>query len=231
MHHILVFDLDGTLADLGKGMTEKNAERLKALEALGYRIAICSGKPTYYLCGFMRQIGLKEPILIGENGATFQFGVDLPPKCYFIYPHTKIAREQLSLLRARINEALGERIWYQPNEVALTPFPPNEECFAVIQKIIDSHSNDLNELAVYRHVDSFDIIPKNISKANGLSYLAEKIGMKANSFVAVGDGPNDLSMFAYADVAVGIGEKVKDAVDFTFQNIGDALNFFIERKI
>lgn len=225
MHKILVFDLDGTLAALGKGMTEKSIKRLKELEQMGYRITVCSGKPTYYLCGFMRQIGLASPILIGENGATFQFGVDLPPKVFFTYPHSTLAREQLASLRARFDEALPERLWYQPNEVALTPFPPDEECFSVIQDLIDSAPNALSELSAYRHADSFDIIPKTISKANGLAYLAERLELTSADFIAIGDGPNDLSMFAFADIALGIGQKVQAYVDRAFGEIEEALDF------
>ncbi|MBQ3002547.1 MAG: HAD hydrolase family protein, partial [Clostridia bacterium] len=51
MHKVLVFDLDGTLAELGKGITQENIQKLFQLESMGYRIAVCSGKPTYYLCG------------------------------------------------------------------------------------------------------------------------------------------------------------------------------------
>jgi HAD superfamily hydrolase (TIGR01484 family) len=80
MHKLLVFDLDGTLAEIGKGMLPEDVAEFHRLERCGYRIAICSSKPVCYLCGFMRQVGLKDPILIGENGAVFQFGVELPPR-------------------------------------------------------------------------------------------------------------------------------------------------------
>ena len=70
MHRLLVFDLDGTLAQVGKGMLPEDIEKLLSLEKEGYTIVICSGKPSYYLCGFARQIGLANPILVGENGAT-----------------------------------------------------------------------------------------------------------------------------------------------------------------
>ena len=69
MHKLLVFDLDGTLAPVGKPMADDTLGLLRSLEKAGYRIAVCSGKPTYYLCGLLRQAGLDAPVLIGENGA------------------------------------------------------------------------------------------------------------------------------------------------------------------
>ena len=78
MIRLAVFDLDGTLAPLGKPVAPETVALLHQLENTGVRIALCSGKPTYYLCGFARQLGLADPILVGENGAVIQLGVDLP---------------------------------------------------------------------------------------------------------------------------------------------------------
>ena len=54
MVRLIVFDLDSTLAPLGKGMGEKELELFREIEKKGVRIAICSGKTCDYLCGFMR---------------------------------------------------------------------------------------------------------------------------------------------------------------------------------
>ena len=69
MYKLIVFDLDGTLAALGKGIAPQSIAALRRLEDAGARIAICSGKPTYYLCGLMRQVELRAPVIVGENGA------------------------------------------------------------------------------------------------------------------------------------------------------------------
>ncbi len=228
MHGVLVFDLDGTLAELGKGIRRECIQKLRKLETLGYRIAICSGKPTYYLCGMMRQVELHDPILIGENGATFLFGVDLPPKKHMIYPYSSLAKQQLTNLKKQFDDVLGSSVWYQPNEVGLTPFPTDQSCFDTIQRILDE--NNCSELSVYRHCDSFDIVPSCISKANGLAFLATHLGLQAKDFVAIGDGVNDLSMFAYADLSVAIGNAVSHAANCTFSDIEQALDHLLTLK-
>lgn len=223
----MVFDLDGTLAKVGESMAHADVEKLIELEKAGYIIAICSGKPSYYLCGFARQLGLKEPILIGENGATFQFGIELPPKRYEVYPYSESAKAQLGMMRALIDREYGDKVWYQPNEVGLTPFPKDEETFDRIQKLIDERVGLLDELLVYRHIDSFDLTPQNINKYNGLAYLMKLLGLEPEDVIAVGDGVNDIPMFEFADVAIGIGCPA----DHTFATTSEALDFIQENKL
>jgi len=228
MHKLIVFDLDGTLAPIGKGMLDEDIVKLRELEAAGYRIAICSGKPTFYLCGFMRQIGLQEPILVGENGAVIQYGVELPPERFYICPHSERAAEQLHRMKERITAVCGDRVWFQPNEVELTPFPRDAEAFELIQGLVDEHPEDVDELLVYRQVDCFDFIPRNMNKARGLAYLAELEGLTRADFVAVGDGINDVPMFEFADVSVGIGGKLEYETTYLFERMGDALEFLLQ---
>ena len=224
MIKLIVFDLDGTLARLGKGIEEQDIRLMRALEQKGITIAICSGKPTYYLCGFMRQVGLAAPILVGENGAVFQFGVELPPGRFEILPYDKVADASL----ARIKKAIDRRyphIWYQPNEVALTPFPKTEEEFDWIQEFLDE--NHLPGIDVYRHCDSFDIVPTGLDKKRGLKYLGQMLQIGPEETAAVGDGVNDYPMFEYAGLSLGISVNEPEKVDYNFSNITEALMFLL----
>ena len=226
MLKLAVFDLDGTLAALGKPVAPEAAVLLRRLEDAGVRIAVCSGKPTFYLCGFMRQMGLKDPILVGENGAVIQFGVELPPRAYRVLPYSQTARESIRLLRKALDAALPE-LWYQPNEVGLTPFPREPEEFAVIEDCLIQYQDRLADVEIYRHCDSFDITPTGINKASGLAYLAQWLGITAEESVAVGDGVNDYPMFDWAGQALGIRVKDVSRVDRDFDTIGEALEYLL----
>ena len=223
MHKLLFFDLDGTLAEIGKGILPENIAELHRLEQSGYRIAICSGKPVSYLCGQMRQVGLEDPILIGENGAVFQFGIELPPRVYFRYPCSETSRRQLRRMRELIDVVCRDDVWYQPNDLALTPFPKKEIVFDQIQELVDTHIEELSELHVYRHSDSFDIVPDNISKYNSLELLTQRLSMSAQQVIAYGDWTNDIPMLEFADLSVKIGRRLEFETDYTFDTIGEAL--------
>lgn len=228
MFKLIVFDLDGTLAALGRGIAPQDVATLRRLEEAGARIAICSGKPTYYLCGLMRQVELRAPVLVGENGAVIQFGVDLPPRAYHVAPYSAAAKRSIRLLADELEKEVPG-MWYQPNEVGLTPFPRDEQEFSAVQRVIDRLSPQLEDVIVYRHCDSFDITPDGITKKSGLARLGVLIGVTAEETIAVGDGVNDYPMFEYAGLSVGVNVKDPERVDRNFVSIGDALAFLLEK--
>lgn len=227
MIKLAVFDLDGTLAPLGKGISREDIRLLREIEQRGVRVALCSGKPCYYLCGLVRQVGLERPILIGENGAVIVFGVELPPKRRYVLPCSEAAKSSIAFLKNEIGKLFPD-IWYQPNEVALTPFPVTERQFDAIQAVIDENRGLLSEVTVYRHVDSFDILPLGIDKKSGLAYLAERIGVSPREIVAVGDGVNDYPMFEYAAYSLGVNVADETRVQRNFASVTKALRYILE---
>ncbi len=227
MIRLVVFDLDGTLAPVGLGMTEENIELLKKIEKTGVRVAICSGKPCYYLCGFMRQTGLSAPILVGENGGEIVFGVDLPPVIHKTMPYSKEAKATLEFLRKGF-DSLGIDIWYQPNNVGLTPFLTRDEDFDAIARFMEENRGNVVDVDVYRHNDCYDIMPKGISKAGGVSALAKLLSFDLDDVMCVGDGVNDYPMFKVAGHSVGVGVSQKDMVDVNFDTTKEALLYILD---
>lgn len=232
-HDILVFDLDGTLCPVGKGMLAEDAAMLRRLEEEGFQIVICSGKTTFYLCGFLRQVGLKNPIMVGENGGAVQFGIDLPPERYAQYPVDPAQKALLAQLRCEIDEICGDRVWYQPNEIQLTPFTRDEKTYEQIRTLLEHHRNrqpeGLQGLEIYYQTDCIDIVPSGINKKNGLRFLSSLMGAEPSRFLAVGDGINDVPMFEFADFSILVlsetGMLTQVSVDLVLPTIGDALRY------
>ena len=222
MIKLVVFDLDNTLAVVGKAVLPETIEMLKQIEKSGRKIAICSGKPTFYTCGVMRQVGLEDPILIGENGAVIQFGVDLPPRRYEVQKYSKEAKETIRFLREMIEEAMPY-VWFQPNEIGLTPFLTKQEEFDTVNKILEDYKDQVNDVIVYEQSDCFDITPNGITKKSGIENLAKILGVLPEEMIAVGDGINDYPMFEYAGTAFGINVQDEEKVDKNFTSIIDAL--------
>ena len=225
MHRFLVFDLDDTLAAVGKPVLAENVALLHQLQSQGRQIVLCSGKPVYYLCGLCRQLGLPDAILIGETGAVIQGGSALPPRFHI---KNNVGPESLAQM-ARVREALAPyeaRLWYQPNEVALTPFPRDSEMFEVLDEITCRLEPSLTALDIYRQVDCIDFIPKGTSKMSGLQALAAELGASPRDFLVIGDGENDVPMFQYADFSICIhhpGCQVSHLASKEFATLNEAL--------
>lgn len=224
---LVVFDLDGTLAPIGRPISAQTLESMRELERRGTQIALCSGKPVYYLCGVMRQAGLRHPILLGENGASMQIGVDLPPEEHYTLPYSKAAAQSIRLIREVLEERLPQ-LWYQPNQVGLTPFFSREKENAAIAAVIDELGGRIVDLDIYPQCDCYDFTPKGISKAEGLRALGKYLGIGPEETAAVGDGINDYPMFAYAGYSIGIRLKNPEAVTQNVQTIEEAMAQLLE---
>ncbi len=226
--YLAAFDLDGTLAELGQPVTPHNVSLLKRLSDNAV-IALSSGKPTYYLCGFARQLGAPEAVLIGENGCAMQFGVALPPAQNIYFTSSETAVKQLDFARKAIPALFPEGIWCQPNEVMFTPFPTTEKQFRAIRAFNRENASELDALDIYEHCDSFDYVPRGVNKRTALESLAARLGVPRERVIAVGDGVNDYPMLGFAGISVGIRLAHPDKAEFNFDNLTDALSFLIGR--
>ena len=227
MIRMIIFDLDSTIAPIGLGMGEEELKLLKRIENMGVRIAICSGKTCDYLCGFMRQVGLKNPILIGENGAVIRFGIDLPPREHYRVPFSKEAVRSLKKIRKVLEEHFPH-IWFQPNKIGVTPFPTSEQEFEEIEALLEACEDEMQDVAVFRHVDSFDIVPAGMDKGVGVSYLLEIMNILPEEIIAVGDGVNDYAMFELAGFSIGVNVKEEKRVDKNCKSTLEMLQFTME---
>lgn len=223
MQRLVVFDLDGTLAEIGEAVKAENVDKLKEIERYA-SVAICSGKPIYYLCGLTRQLGLKKPIHIGENGAVICYGYDLPPSRYERVKVDKKTKTLLAELKEAIEEKLGDGVWFQPNEVALTPFPKGEEEWKILDETVRSYSAALQGVNVYRQCDCYDFCPCDIDKAVGVQKVMRELGVNKDGLYAVGDGANDVSMLRLTDNSYAIDMQDKSVAKVNCQCVDEAID-------
>ena len=225
----VIFDLDDTLCKIGKGISRKDIKLLKTIEKLGVKIVVSSGKPTYYLCGFFRQVGFKKPILIGENGADIQFGINLPPRERYTLPVSDIAKENIEFFRNKILKSCPNLFW-QPNKVGLGMFPRDKHELNRIKKIIDENSEKMFDLTAFYYSDAIDIIPSQINKYSSLQFLCEKLGITKDEIIAVGDGENDYPMFKFAKTSYGVKVKDEKMVTKNFNTITEVLEYILSNN-
>lgn len=226
---VYVFDLDGTIAPIERGVPAALAAGLRQLEKRG-QVAVCSGKPVYYLCGLLRQLELAAPVMIGENGAAVQFGVGLPPERVGSLPVSSQARDAMAELRRWLEERFAGRLWFQPNEYSLTPFPYDAELFAPIRERLSKADVAAAGLTVYEHSDCFDIVPSGVDKGAGVRMLCEMLGVSPAEVTAVGDHTNDIPMFRQAGRAIAVGGFSPAEAQLCFESAMDAVEYLLSEK-
>lgn len=90
--------------------------------------------------------------------------------------------------------------------------------------------------SVMRSSDIFlEFLAKGINKSKGIDYLAEKLNIKQEEIICIGDAENDIAMIEYAGLGVAMGNaftKVKKASNYvTFTNDEDGVAHIIEKFI
>ncbi|MBM7694157.1 Cof subfamily protein (haloacid dehalogenase superfamily) [Peribacillus deserti] len=58
--------------------------------------------------------------------------------------------------------------------------------------------------------NKFTIVPKGVSKWDGLRYLAQHLNVRTSEIVAIGDGTDDFDMIEQAGLGVAMGNAVKE---------------------
>lgn len=226
MIQVAVFDVDGTLAPYNQPMAAEDLSLLKQMEASGMRLVLCSGKPVFYQCAFARQLGLLEPIFIGENGAEIQGGISLPPRFHYRAPYSDEAKQSLAFFKEKIRAAIPD-IWFQPNTTELSPFPKCPEEFEIIDSIIEQNRARVRDIHIIKYFDCFDFIPANINKGTGVLLLAQKLGVSPENMISVGDSQNDYPMFAVTGDSVGIRLKDPSRAKHHADSLHEALEYIL----
>lgn len=231
MIKLIVFDLDDTLAPIGQGTTNETAKALHLLEERGIRLAISSGKPVFYLCGFCRQLGLSNPIMIGENGGIIHYGNDLPPKHVQRNELAENTQKKIQKLHELLQNQTLYNFWFQPNDVGLTCFFKNKEEADFLRAFFKKEVSEEDLLIVYEHADSFDITPQGIDKKTSLLRVMKTLDLQAAETAAVGNGVNDYPMFEAVGLSIAIGKHSEDTADYLVNDIAEALDLLLKKTL
>jgi len=229
---LIVFDLDDTLATVGCEIPNDIVSRLNFLSEHGVKIAICSGKPAYYIVGLARQCQFKDGVFIGENGASIQFGISLPPVEYYELPYDTSVLSVFAEIKVKISEKFncGSGIWFQPNKAIFTVFFNDENDKKTIAEVLAEYDATLKDKSVriFDNYDSFDLVPNGLSKGRAVKFLASKLRIDESDIIAVGNGDNDISMYENAGMSIGINQVYKGKNHHIAKSIQEAVDIIFK---
>lgn len=232
-------------------ITDAVREAVRRAAKSGAHVVLASGRSLHAMTPIADQIGLADVAadrlwIVASNGAVI---LRYPP-VEVVHEETFDARPAVeAVLREHPHAIIGVENRGQGYRVT-RPFPAGElngemvvtpvaELVAdpvsrVIIRDPEASPEDFIELADRIGVQGTDYVvgwtawmdlsAAGVSKASGLAHVAEALGVDPDQALAIGDGRNDLEMFAWAGRAVAMGQaidEVKVAADAVAASVDD----------
>lgn len=242
---LIALDLDGTLLTRGKRVSARTQQALAGLAERGCHIVVATGRPFEVLTLLCQGLRLTAP-QIALNGAAIHDPVtgrvlhrrlmgseDVELAVGFFQTHdipiALFTTDGLYLDRRIPNQHL----WHP------APLPPPRDLAGVgrlqdheVLKVAAHAEPDTvdwlhpsavealgNQVYVTRTAPTLvEALHRDVSKGEGLQYVAHLLDVPREEIVAFGDSDNDIPMFAVAGLSVAMGNavpEVKAAADFT----------------
>lgn len=228
MIKLIVSDLDGTLLDHERKVSDRDREAVEAAVRQGFELCIASGRMYSEIQVVMEPFGDCYHG-IGQNGATvyrkggrFVTSSDFEPRLssgllqatrgydfvhfvhctddsYYIHKRT----EQSLPYESRILTAIAERADLE-QALRADEIRSCKLCYFGELDRLNRLKDELLERfeghieAYISDKDCLDVMPLNVSKGAGLTRLMNELGLEPHEVACIGDSFNDLSMFAVA---------------------------------
>lgn len=194
---LVAVDIDGTLTDANKRLHVGAIEALRDLEAAGIPVVICTGNTRPIAYGLWRFIGLSGP-LVCENGGVLW------------YPNGDV------VLRAEGKEAEDACRWVaerlpgiDADGIATNAWRESEWCLKTGEDMeaiqAELSTSPWSHLTVLRTGFAIHVMDPCLSKGQGLAQVLNRLDVAPEDVLAVGDAPNDLSMFDLVGWSVAVG--------------------------
>ena len=226
---IVFFDVDGTIYEGGKGTPESTRRALKRLKENGHIPVMCTGRPKASL--FPEVLELDFPALICGAGTYVEYegrvlrNLLLPnsvllqqaPRlekagcCVVLegpeYLSCRMKEEDfthfriLDRLRREYPERLKQMDLLTDRICKITVYISDMSAF---ERLVPELERSL-ELARYENFPCVEMMPKGISKADGIRILLEELDIPLSNTYAFGDGPIDLEMLQYVQYGTAMG--------------------------
>lgn len=228
---LIAMDLDGTLLNSDKHVSERTLRALATAKDRGVYITIATGRMFGSAAYFGELIGANAGIICCNGGVVQRVGAAEPEFARTLAPET-VARA-LRLCMAKnyyINWYIGDEILVEHYDdkyfyayrttknlkykvVGDKYLDYTEGVYQCVVRDLDGHIGEItsaierecgrdNIIAQQNTGLSADLTPPDVNKALGLRYLAESLGLTPAEVMACGDADNDLAMLEYAGCAV-----------------------------
>lgn len=246
--HMIFFDIDGTLLDDELGIVPESTIRaLHQAKANGHLLFICTGRCKAIWPQEILDIGFDG--VVGGCGTNIYYHGE---EILHARLEPSLQREVADdLSRCHVDGVLEgkcksyfRRDYWMP--VVKRIFEENGTFSAECQMFWEDAELEFDKMALWfdessdmadfkaKYEDRFDfilrdptfyeVVPKGYSKATGIAFLCERLGIDRSDTMGVGDSTNDLPMLEYTGISVAMGSGNPDifpSVDYVTAAVMD----------
>lgn len=265
MYKLLAIDMDGTTLNPNHEISEGNKIAIKKAREKGVKVVLCSGRPVEGLMQFVKQLEIDgdDDYIVAINGGMVKHiksgeivhtvavtGVELREvyelsKKLDIHCHAFVEE---GLIAPQITEATKLETGLNNIEIIQRDFDKisdDEIVYKVMFADLAEKIENIIDKIPQSFVDKYSIqrsgplylefMKKGLNKGTALEYLCEKLEIKREEIMAIGDAGNDVDMLKFAGLGVAMGnafeETLKVADYITKTNAEDGVAVAIEKFI
>lgn len=240
---LIFFDIDGTLYNDEKLMSDDTKNTIKQLQANGHILAIATGRAPFMFTKVLEETGIENFVFFNGQFAKINGEV------VFENPLDLASLKQIEIDARNNNHPLVflnehemvSNIEYHEHikeSMASLKFdhPRFEQDFYIDKPIYQTLIfNTVDEDALYDgkydkfrfirwHEFSRDVVPFDGSKLVGIQKVCEALNIPIEDTIAIGDGVNDLEMIEGAGLGIVMGngvEELKAIADYVTEDVHD----------
>lgn len=236
--HLIVLDLDGTLLNDDKVISEKTLHTLFKAREQGHEIMIATGRPYRASEVYYHQLKLQTPI-VNFNGAFVHHPTDHiftsihePIKLEVVkevidavhdYKFYNIVAEVMDDVYLHYHDeklldvfSFGKphvttgdiRNYLKTDPTSLLIHAQEHEVSAIRKHLHDVHAEVIDHRRWGAPWHVIEIVRSGLNKAVGLSQVSKYLNIPQQRIIAFGDEDNDLEMIEYAGTGVAMGNAI-----------------------
>jgi hydroxymethylpyrimidine pyrophosphatase-like HAD family hydrolase len=237
---LVALDVDGTIIDFDERLSDGVRSAVRAVVDAGVHVVVATGRSLVGTLPILDRLGLVDGYAVCSNGAvtvrldrSVNGGYEVVDTVTFDpAPALRLLREHLPTAAFAVEDTgSGFRLSgpFPDNELTgrlrVVPFEEllGQPATRVVVRSPEHTPEEFLELVerVGLHGVNYavgwtawlDLAPDGVSKASALDGVARRLGVDPSRALAVGDGRNDVEMFAWAGRAVAMGNAVPEAID------------------
>lgn len=240
-YELLVIDLDGTLLNDDKHVSDEDADAIKKARKAGLKIVIATGRPTSGTRKSLEAIGFERgDFLISNNGATILELPDLINRrtlSISVQDHRQIdafcrdngVRHYSFDATCCLSDSLHEFTEWEQNaneiEVKIVDFARMDVNHRLLKVMAFGEPAEIDRawaaltpelLKRYAVIRSADILLEFLhpeaTKGNAVKTVAGWLGIERSRIICIGDSGNDLDMISYAGLGIAMGNARPDVI-------------------